>query len=126
MNSLRDLIELFKSVEEKDSFGFTKTAVRIILKDEELIQDYVVYGASQFGQFEEDRRLKGCHKALILWAAVEKRNVNLIQRLCLSGPLFPLTYVSDEISPPDKHYQAQDILAAESDDGLAYIAAWVD
>ena len=119
----RDLIALLKAVEEKDALEFTKMAVKMI-DEKNPLQEVVIDGATRFGQFGMDKQLKPYHKYLILWIAV-KENVGLIQRLCLTGPLFPLIYKFDAI-PHKSVYTTEEIISATSDDELLKIAVWAD
>ena len=121
----RDLIALLKPVEEKSAFEFAKVAVKIIHEGDIFLQDFVVDGATRFGQFEIGKQLKPYHKYLILLIAIGKRNVDLIQRLCLSGPLFPLTYKFNAIAH-ESDYAIEDVISATSDDELLKIAVWAD
>jgi hypothetical protein len=101
--------------------GLTK----MIDEGDVFLQEVVVDGATRFGQFDVDKQLKPHHKYLILWIATERRNVDLIQRLCLSGPSFPLIYKFDPI-PHKSYYSIDDIISATSDEEILRIAVWKD
>ena len=119
-----DLRAMIGVVEKEDPMEFTKFVVGEIQNKRLSLKDALVKRMVGFGGIEVAKQLKPFHKALILWAATEAREASWIQKLCLSGPAFPLIY--DFGQPSGAPHQIEDIYEARSIPELFKIVLDVD